>query len=75
MFQCLVLPYCLIFSACLVEDPVSKRQTSRNYLQSLEGRVPMLEVMLQITRPDVVSDHSSLNEVLSTYLTHNLSDV
>ena len=45
--------------ACLVEDPATRRQTPRNYLQSLEERIAMLESMLQHVQPDVANDHFS----------------
>lgn len=52
--------------ACLVEDPTSKRQTPRNYLQSLEERVAMLEGMLQQVRPEVANDHFSSSDNFNT---------
>ncbi|PVH76155.1 hypothetical protein DL98DRAFT_657644 [Cadophora sp. DSE1049] len=52
--------------ACLVEDPTSKRQTPRNYLQSLEERVAMLESLLQNVRPEVANDHFSSFETLGS---------
>ncbi|RSL84131.1 hypothetical protein CEP52_016520 [Fusarium oligoseptatum] len=33
--------------ACLVEDPSTKRQLPRNYLETLEERVELLERLLQ----------------------------
>lgn len=40
-----------------MEDPATKRHHPRNYLQSLEERVAVLEAMLQDVRPEVAKDH------------------
>lgn len=40
-----------------MEDPATKRHYPRNYLQSLEERVAVLEAMLQEVRPEVANDH------------------
>ena len=42
---------------CLVEDPATGLQRPRNYLQSLESHVALLESLLRETRPDVAIDH------------------
>ncbi|KIW45567.1 uncharacterized protein PV06_03948 [Exophiala oligosperma] len=42
---------------CLVEDPATGLQRPRDYLQSLESRVALLESLLRETRPDVAIDH------------------
>ena len=47
-------------TACLVEDPVTKRQNPRAYLQLLEERVATLETMLQETQAGVARDHYDL---------------
>jgi hypothetical protein len=41
--------------ACLTEDPTTKRHQPRNYLETLEERVALLEGLLQQSRPDVAS--------------------
>ncbi|CAH0046509.1 unnamed protein product, partial [Clonostachys solani] len=42
---------------CIIEDPATKRQQPRDYLQSLEERVGMLEGLLAQTYPDLSNDH------------------
>ncbi|KAL2854996.1 fungal-specific transcription factor domain-containing protein [Aspergillus pseudoustus] len=49
---------------CLVEDPATRRQHPRNYLETLEQRVAFLEDTLKQYRPDLANDH------LSQYTTH-----
>ncbi|KAI9042021.1 Positive regulator of purine utilization [Aspergillus affinis] len=41
---------------CLVEDPATKRHQPRNYLETLEQRVILLENMLQDARSSATSD-------------------
>ncbi|KAI5457531.1 fungal-specific transcription factor domain-containing protein [Mariannaea sp. PMI_226] len=42
---------------CLVEDPVTKQQKPRAYLQFLEERVATLEMLLQENHADMQRDH------------------
>ena len=42
---------------CLVEDPATKRHQPRNYLETLEQRIALLECTLQQFRPDLANDH------------------
>ncbi|KAL4875624.1 putative transcriptional activator protein acu-15 [Aspergillus karnatakaensis] len=44
---------------CLVEDPSTRRQHPRNYLETLEQRVAYLENVLKQYRPDLANDHLS----------------
>ncbi|KAL3466250.1 fungal-specific transcription factor domain-containing protein [Aspergillus heterothallicus] len=44
---------------CLVEDPATRRQHPRNYLETLEQRVAFLEDTLKHYRPDLANDHYS----------------
>lgn len=41
----------------MVEDPITKRHRPRNYLETLEQRVALLEGMLKNYRPDLANDH------------------
>jgi hypothetical protein len=41
--------------ACLVEDPTTKRHQPRNYLDTLEDRVALLEGLLQQTPPSIAN--------------------
>ncbi|KND91994.1 Positive regulator of purine utilization, partial [Tolypocladium ophioglossoides CBS 100239] len=49
---------------CLVEDPATKRHQPRNYLETLEERVALLEGLLQQARPDVAGS-SLTREVIN----------
>ncbi|KAH7126515.1 fungal-specific transcription factor domain-containing protein [Dactylonectria estremocensis] len=46
--------------ACLVEDPTTKRQLPRNYLETLEERVELLERLLQQQNQPQVSAGSAM---------------
>ncbi|ETS84238.1 hypothetical protein PFICI_02263 [Pestalotiopsis fici W106-1] len=41
---------------CLVEDPITKRQQPRNYIEILENRNALLEGLLQQARPELTQD-------------------
>ncbi|KPM37048.1 hypothetical protein AK830_g9524 [Neonectria ditissima] len=51
---------------CLVEDPATKRHQPRNYLETLEQRVNLLEGMLREARPSLAESISSPNRQLNT---------
>lgn len=51
-------------TVCLVEDPATKRQRPRNYLDTLEQRVALLESVLRRYRPDLANDHLVQYEAL-----------
>lgn len=51
----------LNISDCLVEDPATGQHRPRNYMQSLEARVALLEGLLQEVRPDVAIDHFTMS--------------
>ena len=57
---------------CLVEDPTTGRHQPRNYLQSLEERVAMLETMLQRVSPEVAFDHFNPRRRISEPEPHEL---
>uniref|UniRef100_A0A0B7KEM6 Xylanolytic transcriptional activator regulatory domain-containing protein n=2 Tax=Bionectria ochroleuca TaxID=29856 RepID=A0A0B7KEM6_BIOOC len=44
-------------TACLVEDPATRKHRPRNYLELLEQRVAFLEETLKHHRPDLANDH------------------
>lgn len=51
--------YCTLSAACLIEDPATKRQLPRNYLDTLEERVKFLEGLLQQHgQPEAPVEHS-----------------
>ncbi|KAH7159549.1 fungal-specific transcription factor domain-containing protein [Dactylonectria estremocensis] len=58
---------------CLVEDPATKRQQPRNYLEILEQRVELLEGMLRELQPSSASESSASPNTLAPAGNHQPS--
>ncbi|KAK6085218.1 putative FAD dependent oxidoreductase [Seiridium cupressi] len=47
----------ILMPSCLVEDPATKKQRSRNYDETLESRITFLEGVLKQYHPELANDH------------------
>ena len=56
---------------CLIEDPATKRHQPRNYLETLEQRVALLEGVLREVQPNAISGYFPTGDSQQTQITSN----